>query len=93
MEKGKFVIVDFRNMDYMKDKDGNISVYDTQEQASDVCGIYEFENAWVCELRHNHREELLKQDVIKKVCIHCEKPKEVRRIDGSYWCKDCRKGW
>jgi hypothetical protein len=57
MEKGKFVIVDFRTMDFMKDKEGKINVYDTQEEASDVCGIYEFENAWVCKLIYNHKEE------------------------------------
>ena len=37
--------------------------------------------------------QLLQTDVIKSVCIHCNKEKEVKRIDGSYWCKDCRKGW
>lgn len=53
MEKGKFVIIDLRNMDFMKDKDGIINVYDTEEDASLICGIYEFENAWVCELKYN----------------------------------------
>lgn len=37
--------------------------------------------------------QLLQTDVIKSVCVHCNEPKEVKRIDGSYWCKDCRKGW
>ncbi|MBF6639851.1 hypothetical protein IVB69_00010 [Flavobacterium sp. J49] len=43
--------------------------------------------------KHAQTLQLLQTDVIKSVCIHCNKEKEVKRIDGSYWCKDCRKGW
>jgi hypothetical protein len=56
MKKGQFVIIDLRNMDSMKDKEDKIRVYDTEEEASEVCGMYEFENAWVCELKYNHIE-------------------------------------
>jgi hypothetical protein len=56
MKKGKFVIIDLRNMDFMKDENGMICVYDTEEFASDVCGMYEFENTWVLELKYNHIE-------------------------------------
>jgi hypothetical protein len=56
MKRGQFVIIDLRNMDFMKDKEGKINVYDTEEDASLVCGMYEFENAWVCELQYNHIE-------------------------------------
>lgn len=56
LEKNKFVIIDFRNMDFMKDENGKLNVYDTEQEASEVCGVYEFENAWVCELKYNHIE-------------------------------------
>ena len=55
--KGKYVIIDLRDMDYMKDKEGKINVYDTLEDACLVCGMYEFENAWVCKLEFNHIEK------------------------------------
>lgn len=54
--KSKFVIIDLRNMDFMKDEEGVIKYYDTREEASDTCGICEFENAWVMELVYNHIE-------------------------------------
>ena len=37
MERGQFVIIDLRNMDFMKDKEDKICVYDTEEEASEVC--------------------------------------------------------
>lgn len=55
-EKHKYVIIDLRNMDFMKDKDGNINYYDTLDEASTVCGMYEFEDAWVMRLMYNHKE-------------------------------------
>ena len=45
--KDQYVIIDLRNMDFMKDDDGNISYYDTRSEAAETCGMYEFENAWV----------------------------------------------
>ena len=55
--KDQYVIIDLRNMDFMKDKDGKINYYDTEEDACLVCGMYEFENAWVMKLIYNHKEE------------------------------------
>lgn len=54
--KGQFVIIDLRNMDFMKGEDGKIKYYDTFEEACSICGMYEFENAWVMELKYNHIE-------------------------------------
>lgn len=54
--KGKYVIVDLRNMDYMKNEQGNINLYDTEEDAVLTCGMYEFEDAWVVKLIYNHKE-------------------------------------
>lgn len=54
--KDKYVIIDLRNMDYMKNADGKINYYDTEQEACEVCGMYELENAWVMKLIFNHIE-------------------------------------
>lgn len=54
--KGKYVIIDLRNMNFMKNEKGEINYYDTLEEASVTCGMYEFENAWVMKLMYNHIE-------------------------------------
>ena len=54
--EGQFVIIDLRNMDFMKDAEGSIKYYYTREDAEETCGMYEFENAWVMELIYNHIE-------------------------------------
>lgn len=55
--ENKYVIIDLRNMDYMKDESGKINYYETKEEACLVCGMYEFENAWVMKLIFNHIEQ------------------------------------
>ena len=54
--KGQYVIIDLRNMDFMKNEKGEINYYDTLDEAASTCGMYEFENAWVMELVYNHIE-------------------------------------
>ena len=54
---GKYVIIDFLRMDFMKDENGVINLYDTQEEAGLTCGMYEFDNAWISKLIFNHIEE------------------------------------
>ena len=54
--RGQYVIIDLRNMDYMKDANGAIKVYESEEDACTACGVYEFENAWVMQLIYNHIE-------------------------------------
>lgn len=54
--KGQYVIIDLRNMSFMKNDEGEIIYYDTEEMACEVCGIYEFQNAWVMKLIYNHME-------------------------------------
>lgn len=54
--RGKYVIIDLRNMDFMKNEKNEINYYDTREEAAIVCGMYEFENVWVCKLIYNHIE-------------------------------------
>jgi uncharacterized protein YacL (UPF0231 family) len=55
--KGQYVIINLLNMDFMKNKEGKINYYDTEEEAFIVCGMYEFENAWVMKLIYNHIEK------------------------------------
>ena len=55
--KGQYVIIDLRTMDFMKNEDGEVDFYDTIEEACEVCGMYEFENVWVCKLMFNHIEK------------------------------------
>ena len=57
MEKGKFAKIELRTIDYMKDKNKKIKFYDTEEDASIECGMYEFENVWVLQLMFNHIEK------------------------------------
>ena len=54
--KGQYVIIDLRDMDFMKDEEGKINFYDTRQAAAETCGMYEFKNAWVMELIYNHIE-------------------------------------
>lgn len=56
--ENKYVIIDLRNMDYMKDEEGKIEYYDTEKEARLVCGMYEFEDAWICQLIYNHKETI-----------------------------------
>jgi hypothetical protein len=55
--KDQYVIIDLRNMDFFKDKEGNIIYFNTEEDACTTAGIYEFENAWVMKLIYNHIEK------------------------------------
>jgi len=55
--KGQYVIIDLINMEAMKDYWGHIIYYTTEEEARETCGMYEFENVWVCELKYNRYEK------------------------------------
>jgi hypothetical protein len=55
--EGKYVIIDLRTMDFMKDQDGIIKYYDTEEEARNICGMYEFVDAWILKLIYNHIEK------------------------------------
>lgn len=55
--KDQYVIIDLRNMYFMKNEEGKINYYDTEQEACDVCGMYEFENVWVMKLIYNHIEQ------------------------------------
>ena len=52
---GKFVIVkDLQFSDFMKNEKGEINIYDTYDQAMLVCGMYEFEDVLVMEIKYNY---------------------------------------
>ena len=55
--KDQYVIIDLRNMDFMKNEEGTINYYDTMDDACSTCGMYEFEDAWVMKLMYNHIED------------------------------------
>jgi len=55
--EGKYVIIDLRTMNFMEDKDGSIIYYDTEEEARNIYGMYEFVDAWVLKLIYNHIEK------------------------------------
>jgi hypothetical protein len=54
--EGQYLIVDLKTMEFMKDLYGEINYYNTEEEALDVCGIYEFEDVWIMKLIHNYLE-------------------------------------
>ena len=54
---GKYVIADLRDRMFMVDNKHNVAYFDTEEEALNVCGMYEFENVWVMKLVYNHIEE------------------------------------
>ena len=53
----QYIIVDITNKEFFKDVDGNVKIFNDYDDALLHCGIYEFENAWVCEFKHNHIED------------------------------------
>lgn len=56
MKKDQYVIVDLKKNEVMKDINGEIKYYDSEEGAKLICGLYEFENVWVVKLVYNHIE-------------------------------------
>ena len=56
--KDQYIIIDLKTMDYMKSKGGRINYYNTVEEAAETCGMYEFENVWICKLIFNHIEHV-----------------------------------
>ena len=56
--KDQYVIIDLRNMDFMKDEENKINYYDTEQEACEVCGIYEFPDVLICKIVYNHIEPI-----------------------------------
>ena len=52
---GKYIIIkDLNFNNYMKDEYGKIRIYDTLEDASNICGIYEFDDVLIVKIEYNH---------------------------------------
>lgn len=54
--RGKYAVIDLRNMDFLKNEEGNMALFDTDSEALLACGVYECEDAWVVKLVYNHVE-------------------------------------
>ena len=54
--KGQYIIVNIKDMDYYKDSEGKVIIVETLERAGLICGINEWDNVWICELKYNHIE-------------------------------------
>ena len=54
--QGKYAVIDMRNMDFLKNEEGNMTLFDTESEAALACGIYECEDVWVVKLMYNHVE-------------------------------------
>jgi len=52
----KYIILNLNTMDYMKDSEGKLCVYDNLDEANNVCGIYELNDVWICKLISYHKE-------------------------------------
>jgi len=57
--KGKYVIIDLRDMGYFKENGKDIVYFDTLDAAAETCGMYEFENVWIMKLEYNYIDEWL----------------------------------
>lgn len=54
---GKFIIIkDLDFSDYMKNENGDIDTYNTHEAAQITCGMYEFEDVLILEIKENYKE-------------------------------------
>jgi hypothetical protein len=57
----QYIIVDIIDKKFFLDIHGNVKVFNDYDSALLHCGIYELENAWVCQLTYNHIEDNDKQ--------------------------------
>ena len=55
--EGKYIVIDLNSWEYWKDLDGNLKVFETEEDARVHCGVYEPENVWICKLVYNYIDE------------------------------------
>ncbi len=55
--ENKYIILDLQSGECFTDENKNTKIFDTQEQANETCGMYEWENVWICQLIFNHIEK------------------------------------
>lgn len=83
--KDKYVIVDFVNMSYMRDEEGKIKLYETEQEALLDCGMYEFTDVWVCKLVYNHQEDDVMQEQLQIVHDYMNNMGDYRCDNQTYW--------
>lgn len=55
---GKFIIIkDLKFTDFMKNDKGEINLYDSYDDAMLTCGMYEFPDVLIVEVKANYVEE------------------------------------
>lgn len=64
--KGKFIIVDIRNMEHFKDENGELKLFDSKEAASFASIFYEMPNVWVLELKENYIYDATNKEKLKE---------------------------
>lgn len=53
----KYIIVDIESKEFFTNSEnGTVDIINTIEEAKEICGIYEFPNAWICKLEYNYVE-------------------------------------
>ena len=58
MEKvGKFVIIDLETMDFFKDSEGKLSLFETEVEALKNSWFYELENVHILEVKNHYDED------------------------------------
>jgi hypothetical protein len=57
----QYVIIDLRDMGFMHNGDGKINYYNSFDEASEICGMYELDGVWIMKLCHQYLEENLNQ--------------------------------
>jgi len=50
----QYIIVDIKEQVFFKDQAGNVMKFNSIDDAKLHCGIYELENAWICEMLYNY---------------------------------------
>ena len=77
-----YVIMNLESVELMLDLDGSIEFYETEEEARNVCGIYELDNVWILKMVYNHREPeaMSVEDIFKKM----EADDELKKVSSEY---------
>lgn len=57
MSNKQYIIVDIVNKEFFKDVNWNTKIFASFEDAQLYCSICELDNAWVCELIYNYKED------------------------------------
>lgn len=51
-----FIIKDLKFSDFMKDEKGNLMLFESKEEVMNTCGMYEFPDVLVCQIKENYKD-------------------------------------